>query len=314
MGTTLVSYLIRNNVPTISLKDRRFLKMRNKVKRRKIRPGRVVVLVIAVVAVVGGIIWALSMLLSSAPESPDTIPTESSAEDTSVVTTANETTTIDRTSAGTVATTRKTEGSTVTTAATGGYVQPAGSVWNLKLINKWNVYDEKYTQSLAAYPGGWQVDSHMVDDLTAIMAAGKKYNLRICSAFRTVKRQTELFERQVGRVKNANAGITQARAEEIASTSTARPYNSEHHLGLAIDFFFYDYTDIFEAYANTEAYEWMMENCAEYGFILRYPRDKMDITGVMFEPWHYRYVGKEVAREIMSRGLTLEEYLEEKGL
>ena len=303
--------------------------MRKKVRRRKIRPGRVVILALAAVVVVGGIVWLLSRLLSSTPESPDTTPTGSSMYDTTGsdtmdsvssteavtgITTGEDATTTHRTSTAAVTTTRKSDGGTVPTAAIGGYVQPAGSAWNLKLVNKWNIYDENYTQSLAAYPGGWQVDSHMVDDLTAIMTAGKKYNLRICSAFRTVKRQTELFERQVGRVKNANPGITQARAEEIASTSTARPYNSEHHLGLAIDFFFYDYTDIFEAYADTEAYAWMMENCAEYGFILRYPRDKMDITGVMFEPWHYRYVGKEVAREIMSRGLTLEEYLEEKGL
>lgn len=84
---------------------------------------------------------------------------------------------------------------------------------------------------------------------------------------------------------------------------------SEHQLGLAADIVAADYQVLEEEQENTPEQQWLMAHCQEYGFILRYPRDKQGLTGVGYEPWHYRYVGVEAAQEIMSQGLCLEEYL-----
>lgn len=90
-----------------------------------------------------------------------------------------------------------------------------------------------------------------------------------------------------------------------------RPGYSEHNCGLALDLGGSGNFKLEEDFAQTPAYSWLIEHCAEYGFILRFPKDKQAETGVIYEPWHYRYVGKEVATEIMSKGLCLEEYLEQ---
>jgi D-alanyl-D-alanine carboxypeptidase len=90
----------------------------------------------------------------------------------------------------------------------------------------------------------------------------------------------------------------------------ARPGTSEHQLGLAVDFVDTRYWTLDEKQAELPAQKWLMEHCWEYGFILRYPSEKSEITGIIYEPWHYRYVGREIALEIRDAGLTLEEYLE----
>ena len=99
--------------------------------------------------------------------------------------------------------------------------------------------------------------------------------------------------------------------QSLADTYSARPGSSEHQTGLALDI---NTASVQAHFENTPTYAWLVEHCAEYGFILRYPEGKERITGYRFEPWHYRYVGREHAEEIMRRGLTLEEYLQEKGL
>ncbi len=88
----------------------------------------------------------------------------------------------------------------------------------------------------------------------------------------------------------------------------ARPGTSEHQTGLAVDIVDTSYQLLDEAQEGTAVQKWLMTHCAEYGFILRYPTEKSDLTGVNYEPWHYRYVGEAAAREIMERGLCLEEY------
>jgi D-alanyl-D-alanine carboxypeptidase len=97
--------------------------------------------------------------------------------------------------------------------------------------------------------------------------------------------------------------------EEIAASIVARPGTSEHQTGLAADIVdrYYEFLD--ESLAATELSKWLYENSAAYGFILRYPQGKQDITGIMFEPWHYRYVGVEAARYIREHELCLEEFL-----
>ena len=90
----------------------------------------------------------------------------------------------------------------------------------------------------------------------------------------------------------------------------AIPGTSEHHTGLAADIITVDYQVLDEGFAETAAYQWLKENCTQYGFIMRYPKEKQDITGIIYEPWHYRYVGKNVAEKITANDWCLEEYIE----
>ena len=96
-----------------------------------------------------------------------------------------------------------------------------------------------------------------------------------------------------------------------AATVVAKPGTSEHQIGLALDIVSYDYQELDDEQMNTPEQKWLMEHCWEYGFILRYPQDKAAITGIIYEQWHYRYVGKEAAKEIYEQDLTLEEYLQQ---
>ena len=105
------------------------------------------------------------------------------------------------------------------------------------------------------------------------------------------------------------AGYSQEAAEEKAGTIVAFPGTSEHHLGLAVDLVSSEHVKLDQDAEKTKGYQWLVKNCHEYGFILRYPNNASDITGIIYEPWHFRYVGVEAATEIMEKGITLEEYL-----
>ncbi|APF27550.1 MULTISPECIES: D-alanyl-D-alanine carboxypeptidase family protein [Clostridium] len=98
--------------------------------------------------------------------------------------------------------------------------------------------------------------------------------------------------------------------QQHADKYVAHPGTSEHQTGLAMDVVSTEYTNLDENFVNTRAYKWLKENCYKYGFIIRYPKEKENITGYNFEPWHIRYVGIEEATEIMNKGITLEEYLQ----
>ena len=88
------------------------------------------------------------------------------------------------------------------------------------------------------------------------------------------------------------------------------PGTSEHQAGLAVDIVSVDYQILDEGQEDTPLQQWLMEHCWEYGFILRYPPDKGEKTGIIYEPWHYRYVGREYAQAIRQSGLCLEEFLQ----
>ena len=98
-----------------------------------------------------------------------------------------------------------------------------------------------------------------------------------------------------------------------SSHTIAVPGASEHQVGLALDIVCSTYYRLDEAFGDTEAGKWLAENSYQYGFILRYPKDKEEITGIEYEPWHFRYVGKEAAKEMTEQKLTLEEYVEQVG-
>lgn len=127
------------------------------------------------------------------------------------------------------------------------------------------------------------------------------YNLKVCSAYRTYKTQVGLFNNSV---KN--------RGWETTYLRSAYPGRSEHHTGLSIDITSKSMGwNLSQDFADYEDGEWLNTHCQDYGFIVRYPKNKTDVTGYAYEPWHFRYVGEEAAKYIMENNLTLEEYLEQ---
>lgn len=182
--------------------------------------------------------------------------------------------------------------------------------WKLVLVNSTHFMDEDYVPELSEIEDNYYVDSRIEAELRQMLAAGRKAGLDfvICSAYRTMEKQTSLYENKVSRLMSEK-GLSYEKAYVEAGNTVAYPGTSEHQLGLAVDIVARDYQQLDDAQANTDEAKWLKEHCYEYGFILRYPLDKTEETGIIFEPWHYRYVGKEVAKEIMEQGICLEEYL-----
>lgn len=183
--------------------------------------------------------------------------------------------------------------------------------WELLLVNDWNPLPAGYDAdvSFASVSGGKQVDSRILDAVERMLSDGVAYDLAVVSAYRPQEEQNTLYWRKVKQY--TDQGYSDLEAQKVGGTIVKRPGFSEHNCGLAMDVGGSgDYT-LEQTFANTEAYAWLMEHCADYGFILRFPEGKEDITGVIYEPWHYRYVGVETARYIMDNNLCLEEYLQQ---
>ena len=189
--------------------------------------------------------------------------------------------------------------------------------YELILVNPTHYIPEGYEPDLETVQGKYKMDKLASSAAKELVAAAKAagYDMQLCSAYRTVEKSAELYERQVKQW--LSYGYDEATAKVEAAKWVAPPGTSEHHTGLAMDLVSSDYwgqySDLEHAYENFDSFKWMVSHCAEYGFILRYPKDKQDITGITYEPWHYRYVGKENAAYIMENGLCLEEYLGETG-
>jgi len=181
--------------------------------------------------------------------------------------------------------------------------------WNLILINNANSITEELSFSKETLTNGIQVDQHIYQPLQDMLRNGEQEGLSfvVCSGYRTIKTQTVLLNDKVKQLQAE--GFSYKVAYETAGTEVAFPGASEHHLGLAIDIVASAYQMLDDEQANTPEAIWLIENCHKYGFILRYPEDKQDVTNIIFEPWHFRYVGIEAATEIMTNNITLEEYL-----
>lgn len=181
--------------------------------------------------------------------------------------------------------------------------------WRLILVNKQNPVPDHYSMTLVNMNGGMQVDQRIAADLADMLAAARDdhISLMIVSAYRSEERQTRLFNNKVK--KYMNRGMSYMDAYAQASFSVTVPGTSEHQLGLALDIVTSGHTSLNEAFGDTEAGKWLNAHAPQYGFILRYPKGKEHITGITYEPWHFRYVG-DYAEEITESGLTLEEYLE----
>lgn len=181
--------------------------------------------------------------------------------------------------------------------------------WQLLLVNAWHKLPEDYHVECKTLANGLQVDARIYDDLNAMLTDCREAGLEpvVCSAYRTEDTQTRLYRNKVSRL--LSAGWSRDTVEQEAARWVAPPGTSEHQTGLALDIVSADYQLLDEQQAQTPEQQWLMAHCWEYGFVLRYPTDKCAVTGIGYEPWHYRYVGKEAAREMQQKGLCLEEYL-----
>lgn len=187
---------------------------------------------------------------------------------------------------------------------------PASADPLLLLANKDNPLPAGYAPDLAYLEGGsYQMQSEAAAAFDRMKNAANATGLHLmaCSAYRSVERQTELFNAEIQ--KWMGQGMDEAAAREQAATVVMVPGCSEHNTGLAVDVGSITNQRVEEDFENEPEFAWLQEHAAEYGFILRYPADKVEVTGVTYEPWHYRYVGVENAQKIKESGLCLEEYL-----
>ena len=177
--------------------------------------------------------------------------------------------------------------------------------WKLILVNANNPLPEDFEVELTVLSGGHQVDKRVYPYLRQMFDDARSAGIMpaISSSFRTAEKQQSILDDYTEQY--INQGYSPREALEIAKTWAAVPGTSEHQTGLAVD--------ITTADANIQAadvvWKWLRKNSYKYGFIIRYPEDKTDITGISNEPWHFRYVGAEAAAEIHKRGICLEEYL-----
>lgn len=189
-----------------------------------------------------------------------------------------------------------------------GGAEPA---WNLLLVNDWNPLPADYDSDIEFVSVGSNndvFDSRAADALMQMVEAGSAYDIQCVSGYRSAATQDTLYWRKVQQYRDQ--GYSEYDAQRQGGTVVKRPGYSEHNCGLAMDLGGSGNFSLNTDFEETEAFAWLIEHCADYGFILRFPEGKEDITGVIYEPWHYRYVGTEAAKYIMENDLCLEEYLE----
>lgn len=182
--------------------------------------------------------------------------------------------------------------------------------WNLILVNKQHPVPKDYSFELGTIAGSMKCDARILPELFAMLQDAKDagVNLAVCSPYRDISRQQTLFNRKIQ--LHMGNGYSYMEAYKKASQIVTVPGASEHQIGLALDIISDNYTSLDEGFGETEAGLWLKEHSKNYGFILRYPQGKEYITGIDYEPWHFRYVGKEAAVIIMDNEITLEEFVE----
>lgn len=178
--------------------------------------------------------------------------------------------------------------------------------WRLTLVNYENEMPKDYIPPLSNIDKERQFDSRAINSLLQMMLDMNNAGINHIwaqSAYRNPKKQEHLIQESIQ--EYLAEGKTEEEAKALTARSIGEPYKSEHNLGLAVDF-----NDINYAFEEEKAFSWLVENAENYGFILRYPEDKERITKIKYEPWHWRYVGIENAKEINKLGLCLEEYIQ----
>lgn len=183
----------------------------------------------------------------------------------------------------------------------------------LVLVNKLYKLPDDYTIELHELNNGELVAECMYEDLKAMWFDGEEQNpgfsYDVCSGYRSAEKQKMLLEQEIE--DNIKMGMSEEEAEADALLTVAPSGYSEHETGLAVDIVSENNQRLDDTQELTAENKWLQEHCYEYGFILRYPKGKESVTGYSYESWHFRYVGRDAAKEIHDRGITLEEYLAE---
>lgn len=176
--------------------------------------------------------------------------------------------------------------------------------WETALINDDNYVDKEYEPSLVKLANGERVDERIYPQLQAMFDDARRQGLSITvrSGYRSWEEQKELWEEEISRL--AEEGVSLHDAKRSGVLSVQRPGMSEHQAGLAVDI------NSMPNVSGDALYNWLQNNAHRYGFVLRYPNDKSEITGITYEPWHFRYVGEETASIMKNENLCLEEYVE----
>ncbi|MDO4743078.1 MAG: M15 family metallopeptidase [bacterium] len=208
------------------------------------------------------------------------------------------------------------ESSTTSVSAEINYSEPVKTnladdldKWNLVLVNPKNELSDGYVPPLTnlkyASRNDAQFDSRAIAALNAMCkdAAKSGVNIYSISAYRSIATQTRLYNNEVAKQKGY--GLSDEKARQVAATIVAYPGTSEHNLGLAVDF-----NSVEETFENTAQFRWLRKNAENYGFVMRYAKEKQNITGIIYEPWHYRYVGIDHAKKMNELNMCLEEYIE----
>lgn len=194
------------------------------------------------------------------------------------------------------------------------------NAWAMFLVNNQNPLPDDYDKRITVkkvYSNGerdFEFDERAADYLIDMFEAAKKdgINLTVNSSYRTIEYQQYNFDRSVQ--QRVNNGMSYEEAVLDTEKEVAYPGKSEHNAGLSADIFSDEYVSFDDdGFKNTKAYAWLMENAADYGFILRYPEGKEAETGIIYEPWHYRFIGVYYAHKVQDSGLCLEEFFEENG-
>ena len=180
--------------------------------------------------------------------------------------------------------------------------------WKIMLVNKQHPIPEDYEFPLGTISGSMRCDERIIQPLLDMMKAARNdgVSLIICSPYRDMERQTMLFTNKVNRYMDG--GMSYMDAYNLASQAVTVPGSSEHQVGLAIDIITDGYSSLDEGFGNTAAGRWLADNSYKYGFVLRYPAGKEEITSIEFEPWHFRYVGVDAATIMAQNGMCLEEF------
>ena len=187
------------------------------------------------------------------------------------------------------------------------YFTPKGI--HVILVNPWNEIPEDYEVDHVEIDWGLTVDRRCYDAMNAMLEACREAGCypEIAAAYRSLEKQQNIWNMYYNRYRNQ--GYSKDDALALTQSRVATPGTSEHHLGLALDITGKEYYYSGYAGSSDKVQTWLAEHCWEYGFILRYTEEKQDITGIMAEDWHFRYVGTEVSLDMKDSGLCLEEYL-----
>ena len=185
--------------------------------------------------------------------------------------------------------------------------------WRLILVNKQHPIPDDYELKLGSIStprGRMKCDRRIISDLNKMFEDAKEdgINLVVCSPYRPSSRQDYLFDKKVKNyIKQGNSYMD---AYYLTAQAVTIPGASEHEIGLALDIVSDKYSGLNEGFGASDAGIWLEKHCTEYGFVIRYPLGKESVTGIEFEPWHFRYVGKKAAKVMREQDLCLEEFTE----